>query len=123
MPYKIDKNFSQKKQILIRNCEIYNFKLYLAEDQESARSLDAQKTIELLNMADYYLADLTFERPSCYYELGYLQSKQKNGFLIAKVKTHIHQLLDNEKVRYYKDSREYEALITDIFSQITDNSI
>ena len=43
-----------------------------------------------IDAAEIIVADLTFERPNCYYELGYAHAKGKTVFITAREGTEIH---------------------------------
>jgi nucleoside 2-deoxyribosyltransferase len=53
--------------------------------------------------ADCVIADLSHERPSCYYELGIAEALGKRVYLVAKTGTPIHQSAARSMVRYYVD--------------------
>jgi nucleoside 2-deoxyribosyltransferase len=51
--------------------------------------------------ADSIIADLSHERPSCYYELGIAEAIGKKVHLIAEAATPIHQSVARSLVHYY----------------------
>ncbi|MCU0286352.1 MAG: nucleoside 2-deoxyribosyltransferase [Acidobacteria bacterium] len=57
----------------------------------------------------FVFADVSFERPSCYYELGIARALQKPTFIVARTGTIIHQCEGN--VHYYVNLIEYEDLV------------
>ena len=64
---------------------------------------DITKLVDELQRADSVLADLSHERPSCYYELGVAQAIGKPICLIAQAGTAIHQCANRHSVRFYND--------------------
>lgn len=113
-PYKIDNDFLKKKSI-IKSIFLENeIELLLAEDSKTNESLSVKATIELFNQSDYFIIDLSLERPSCYYELGYLQAQNKKIFMIARSDETIHQLLNRDEIMFFSDLNEYERLIKKI---------
>ena len=76
-PYNIDSDFEIKKKIISEICQSNNIELYLAENELIHKSLDANETIELFKIMDYFIADISYQRPSCYFEIGYLQALKK----------------------------------------------
>ena len=68
---------------------------------------------ELTN-AEFVLADLSLERPSCYYEVGVAEALGKPVYLIAQSSTNIHQTGMRDKVRYYSDSDDLKSVVIDI---------
>lgn len=118
-PYEVDSDFLTKKEIVKKCCLRFGFDLLLAESDNSGnpQSLDAEQTIERFREVDFFIADLSHERPSCYFEVGYVQSAKKNVCLIAKLDTLIHQVANRTNVKFYKDLKEYEELITLLISE------
>lgn len=64
--------------------------------------------------ADFIIADLSFERPSCYYELGFAQALNKVAYLLAKQYTLIHHVMNSQDILYYADLQEYQRHIENI---------
>jgi nucleoside 2-deoxyribosyltransferase len=75
-----------------------------------------QSTLQDLRQCEFVLADLSFERPSCYYELGLAEALGKPVYLIAKEGTDIHQTASRRLVSFYKNNVELVGLLHDIFS-------
>jgi nucleoside 2-deoxyribosyltransferase len=67
------------------------------------------------------LADLSLERPSCYYELGLAEALGKPVYLIAKKNTDIHQTASRRLVRYFDNEDEYKVLVENIIIEATEN--
>lgn len=109
--YSIDPDYKAKRNIIEHILSEFGWQLMLAEDEKSKGSLSAEKTIELFNNCDYFIADLSFERPSCYYEIGYLQALHKEIFLISRDSENIHQLINRAQIEFYNDLDEYKKLI------------
>lgn len=64
-----------------------------------------------LRNADIILADLSFERPSCYFEVGFAQALGKAVALIAKTGTAIHQVIGGDAVLFYNSLSAYEDVV------------
>lgn len=62
-----------------------------------------------MDKADFFVADLSFERPSCYYEVGYLQGRGIPGLVLALESSKIHQVLG--PVLSYSDLESFERTI------------
>lgn len=77
----------------------------------SAEGFDIVGSIQLLKSADFCIADLSLERPSCYFETGYAQSMDKSVELVAQRGTPIHQVLGRQYVQFYNGLAEYRNLI------------
>jgi hypothetical protein len=64
-----------------------------------------------LTGAAFVLADLTLERPSCYYELGLAEALGLRVCLVAEWSTRIHQSAGRSEVRFYRGLGELEKII------------
>src|SRR5437868_14453810 len=92
MPVGADKQFHEKKAILQNIAHKNNLHAYFPFDRTDNRSFDINSTLSVLRNSDFVLADLSLERPSCYYELGLAQALSKDVYLIAACGTDIHQI-------------------------------
>ena len=113
-PYRIDAQYSSKKAIVKKLCEDSSLEFLTAEDIDTGNSLSAEETINFLKKCSFAIGDLSFERPSCYYEVGYLQSIDKKVYLLATSNTVIHQVLSKSSLKFYDNLEEYKALIAEI---------
>jgi len=67
-----------------------------------------------LDRAEFVIADLTYERPNVYYELGYLHANghpKKDIIQIAKKDTRVHFDISDLKTKFYIDEEEIPDLI------------
>ena len=64
------------------------------------------KLLKHIELAEVIIADLTFERPNCYYELGYAHCYKKNVILTAKTGTTIHFDISNYNVIFYDNMKQ-----------------
>ena len=64
--------------------------------------------------ARHILADLTGERPSCYFELGLVEALNLSITACAATGTHIHQSSHSRRVRFYPDLAELKRIVTDV---------
>lgn len=113
-PYSIDADYPIKKDALMSLCSSKNWKLLIAEDEQTGGGLSASTTVKLLKECDFAIADLSYERPSCYYEIGFLQALEKRVYMICKSGTSLHQVLHSEQVRPYSDLDSYYSIVSDI---------
>ena len=104
-PISRDSNFTLKRNILMEVAASKgidaHFPLYHSES-------DSPILTENKN-ASFVFADISFERPSCYYEIGIAQALQKATFIVALKGTKIHQV--EGKVHFYNELTEYKNLI------------
>lgn len=115
-PYKVDSEYQFKKKVIKNACFKNNIHLLFAEDEKTGISLSAKETIKLLYECDFSIADLSFERPSCYYEIGFLQALKKDIYLISEIATPIHQVLIEGNFYTYGSLQEYESLVNDLLT-------
>lgn len=71
---------------------------------------------EQLQRAVVVLADLTGERPSCYFELGFAEALERPVQLIAQAGTPIHQTAYRRTVRFYANTDELEQAVDQALS-------
>ena len=109
-PHRFDPLFEKKRQIVESATKHFRINVYYGPNPPYDES-DRKKTVDLYKQIDFFIADLSYERPSCYFEVGFVQALNKPIDLIAMYGTDIHQILDRDKVKFYKDMREYENLI------------
>lgn len=69
----------------------------------------------LVRSADVVLADLTGERPSCYFELGFAEALGKPARLFAEAGTNIHQSSHRHTVVIYRDIDKLAGLVATSF--------
>ncbi|WP_103667514.1 hypothetical protein [Pseudanabaena sp. BC1403] len=115
-PHYSDPNFTSKKNLLIKIGHKYGIEVIFGLNKGS--ETDVNESIALLESSDLVLADLSLERPSCYYEVGFAQSINKSVYLIAHIGTEIHQVRSKDKVRVYENLSDYEDLIDGFFQEL-----
>ena len=115
-PHYSDPNFTSKKKLLIEIGDKYGIEVIFGSNKGS--ETDVNESLALLESADLVLADLSLERPSCYYEVGFAQSKNKSVYLIANVGTEIHQVRSKDKIQVYENLSNYEELIDKFFQEL-----
>lgn len=73
------------------------------------------KIVENIKKAELIIADLSYERPNCYFELGYAMALKKDIIIIAKEETTIHFDVQGYEVINYKDIIELERELKGFF--------
>lgn len=76
------------------------------------------KILNYINMAEVVVADITYERPNCYYEIGYAHAKGKQVILTAKKGTKIHFDINNFQVLSYESVSELDKKLSKTFKEI-----
>ncbi len=96
--------------LAIEDC---GFKPYLMVNREPNGTIN-EAILDHIDSAVMLVADLTFERPNCYYEVGYAHAKEKKVILSARFdhdprrpgRSHgdpkIHFDLDNHKITFWR---------------------
>lgn len=89
-----------------------HFPLYAIDNP----TFDLQATLQDMKQCEFVLANLSLERPSCYYELGLAEAIGKPVYLIAIEGTDIHQTASRKLVQFYNTNEELVGLLRDIIS-------
>jgi nucleoside 2-deoxyribosyltransferase len=114
-PYATDPLFLQKKQIIEKISAHYKLEYnYAPINLSDSNIFDIDKTIKLLGNVDFVIADVSYERPSCYFEIGFVQALNKKVYLIATENSTLHQLLNRNEMKFYNNMIRYEELINSI---------
>ena len=79
------------------------------------------KVLNHIRLAEFIIADLTFERPNCYYEIGYAHALGKKVILTARRGTEIHFDISNFSVIWYNSMSELERKLKIMFENILPN--
>jgi nucleoside 2-deoxyribosyltransferase len=95
-----------------------HFPCYATEDPV----FNLQSTLQDFRGCEFVLADLSFERPSCYYELGLAEALGKQVYLVALKGSIIHQTASRRLVKFYKSNEELLALFREILSEAVSES-
>lgn len=106
MPYTLDPEYQQKRDILKNAAEIKGLFPHFPVDNIQSHS---SSIISEVKEALFVFADLSYERPSCYYELGVAQGLNTKTFLVALRGTTIHQA--EGKIHFYNNLKEYKQLV------------
>ena len=112
MPVGADKRFTEKKRIIQKVAQEKNLVPYFPFDRNGNISFDITSTLSSLKDAEFVLADLSRERPSCYFELGLAQAVGKDVYLVAEQGTDIHQAHGRNSTRFYGGLQNYEQVIS-----------
>jgi hypothetical protein len=80
-PVGADPDFRPKADIVRDLCEAYSLQAFFPLERRSELSID--QACSDMKRAAFVLADLSLERPSCYFELGIAETLGVRVFLIA----------------------------------------
>ena len=112
MPVGADKYFEEKRSLIQRVAQREGLIPYFPYSRTGNISFDINATLSVLKDSEFILADLSMERPSCYFELGLAQALGKDAYLIAEQGTDIHQAHGRNLTRFYADLPSYEQVVS-----------
>lgn len=122
MPVGADPEFSQKKSIIQALAQNETLVAYFPFEKTDNSRFNIDSTLTVLRNSEFVLADLSLERPSCYFELGLAQALGKEVYLIAKQGTNIHQADGRNLTQFYVELTGYRQMIAEILKQARTNS-
>jgi hypothetical protein len=117
MPVGADKQFADKKAIIQEVARQENLTPYFPFDRKVNISFDINSTLSVLRDSEFVLADLSMERPSCYFELGLAQAIGKDVYLIAEQGTDIHQAHGRSLTHFYDGLHNYKQVISSVLEK------
>lgn len=117
-PLSKDPKLAQKIDLLTRVFSGQDLCLKKADNYTHPVPLQSSDMNYLIKGIDHYIVDLSYERPSCYFELGFIQSRNLSVTVIAESGTRIHQMINYDQVKFYNDLNEYQSIITSIVAKI-----
>lgn len=108
VPVGLDPRFSIKRQIAL-DIVGENALIPPLRQQEPVADFRIDLAVQTLQQVTLLIADLSFERPSCYFELGMAQALGIRTFIMAESGTRLHQHAGD--VSFYSDLEQYRNLI------------
>jgi len=112
-PVAADPDFEAKRAIVASTARSFDLVPLFPLDRSPGIALE--RANEDIRKARFVLADLSLERPSCYFELGLAEATGVDVDIIAKVGTPIHQVGYAAQVSFYRDVDDYKRLIRRVF--------
>lgn len=116
MPVWSDPRFQEKQVAMARGADAAGYKLRFPEYPAANPEFDADVYEAQLRSSSAVLADLTGERPSCYFEIGFAEGMGRSIHIIAEAGTDIHQSAYRHRARYYSSMAELERLVFEILA-------
>jgi hypothetical protein len=101
MPVRSDRLFEEKRQVVAEVSSLTRWRIVLPDYDAIKPVSDVDRTMASFGEASLVIADLSSERPSCYYELGIAEALKKRVLLIAEEGTPIHQTGYRDSVQFY----------------------
>jgi hypothetical protein len=88
------------------------------DDHEDSGKI-SPRILKEITRSDIVLADLTGERPNCYYEAGFAEALGKRVILTARQGTNVHFDLRDNNFILWKDADDFEAKLRKRFEAIS----
>jgi nucleoside 2-deoxyribosyltransferase len=111
MPIGSDPLASSKKVAIAKGVKEAGLEARFPDYADREPKFSLAKLIKEMRGAECVIADLSRERPSCYYELGIAEAIGKRVYLIAEAGTQLHQSAARSLVGYYKNMNELVQLV------------
>lgn len=108
-PVGADTEYGAKRDVLNDISKELGVEWFFPLDRYTSFTVPA--ALEDLRAAALVVADLSLERPSCYFELGLAQALGVPLSLIAKEGTVLHQAGGTDGVVTYQDLRSYRSAV------------
>lgn len=108
-PVGTDPEYGAKRDVLNDISKELGIEWFFPLDRHT--SFAVPTVLEDLRAAAFVVADLSLERPSCYFELGLTQALGVPLSLIAKEGTILHQAGETDGIVIYQDLRSYRSAV------------
>lgn len=108
-PVGSDPDYESKRSVLARVAERYGVEFFFP--LERRQTFLVARAMEDIRACRLVIADLSLERPSCYFELGLAQATDTPIVLIANEGVALHQVGEVGQVVRYEDLKSYLAAI------------
>jgi hypothetical protein len=116
MPIGSDPEFQAKQAAIARGAARARFAVEFPDYEPAKPQFRLSEFLNNLRGASAVLADLTGERPSCYFELGIAETLDLPVYLIAKTGTPIHQSGGRAQTFFYGSLDEMSDIVADLLS-------
>lgn len=116
MPIGSDPDFLLKQASIRRGATKAGFCASFPAYQLLQPTFQISALIDHMRGAAVVLADVTGERPSCYYEVGVAEALGIPTLLVAKTGTAIHQAGARCGARFYSDLDDLEQVVASLLS-------
>jgi hypothetical protein len=114
MPVGSDPNYLSRRSRIAATVRALGMEPYFPLDHREHNEVFDPATIRFeMQRATVAVADLTLERPSCYFELGIAQGVGLPTVIMAESGTPIHQTADRDQVAFYADFDELAKVLED----------
>ena len=104
MPLGADPQASKKREIIRSAASHLDLEPHFPSYSPNQPEFSLQSALSDMSGCLFVLADLSLERPSCYYELGLAEAQKVPVYLIAESGTPIHQTTSRDNLAFYRPS-------------------
>jgi nucleoside 2-deoxyribosyltransferase len=108
-PARTDPQYPEKRRMLADIARMGGYQFFFPLERHMSFSFDSMRSD--LRKARAVIADLSLERPSCYFEVGVAQALDLPVKMIAASGTPIHQTATPSDVNFYSDLAEFDLII------------
>lgn len=104
-----DKEINHNYEYVIKPMvEKHQYKIQRA-DEISHTNLVTTEILNAISRSDFIVADLTHEKPNCYYEIGFAHSLGRPVIILAKEGTNRHFDISGYRWNYWKDYKDLKT--------------
>ena len=108
-----DKAVAESKISVINQMKtLHGWDVFLPRYDRQNPSFDLSNIIDEVADCAVVFADLTGERPSCYFELGVAETLSKPIVIAAEIETDIHQTSYRDKVNFFAGLDQFQILVS-----------
>lgn len=108
-PVGADGEYQRKRAVLASLASVRGVEFLFPLERSDEFSVGA--ALEDIRRCEFVIADLSLERPSCYFEVGLAQAIARHVVLVAAEGTVVHQAGGTEQIMTYRDLDSYRAVI------------
>lgn len=108
-PVGSDSQYKLKRELLASISLDTSREFFFPLERHDRFSLESARAD--LRRASLTIADLSLERPSCYFELGVAQALNVAVCVIAAAGTPLHQSASPDSTQLYSNLNEYDAIV------------
>jgi hypothetical protein len=118
-PAQTDEDAAEKAAIVLAEAEARSVEIIIPQFSTEFGRIELDNFKGDLNKVCGVLADVSFERPSVYYELGVAEALGIPCVLIARVGTAIHQSTYSRSVTYYESLTDFRSVLGHAISSLS----